>query len=124
MRNSYLFDSVLYYVCDSLVYLVLGKRSSVELHNRIVHRNTGLFTDKPSHLRRIIIFDRDLSPGLTESLLDKACWEGIDVSPLQKVCFYPVTLEVLHSVEYRALRCSPADKRNRSRLGPVQNRLL
>src|SRR5438094_752280 len=79
MRNSYLFDSVLYYVFDSLVYLVLGKRSSIEFHNRIVHRNTGLFTDKPSHLRRIIIFDRDLSPGLTESLLDQVCREGIDV---------------------------------------------
>src|SRR5437660_10785504 len=104
MRKSYLFDSVLYYVFDSLVYLVLGKRSPVELDNRIVHRNTGLFTDKPSHLGRVIVLDRDLSPGMTESLLDKVCREGIDVSHLQKGCFYPLTLEVLHCIAYRALR--------------------
>src|SRR3989442_15332565 len=104
MRYSNLFHSVLYYVFDALVDFVLGKWSSIELHNSVVHSYTSFFADQPCHLSRVIVFNRYFSPGRTENLLDEVSWERVDVSHLQKVCFYPVALEVFHSVEYSSLR--------------------
>src|SRR2546427_3710863 len=103
MRYSNLFHSVLYYVFDAFIDFVLGKWSSIELHNSVIHSNPGFFADLPRHLSRVIVFNCYFSPGRTEYLLDVVSWEGVDESHLKEVCFYSIALKLFHSVEYSSL---------------------
>src|SRR3989442_3663680 len=57
MRYSNLFHSVLYYVFDAFVDFVLGKWSSIELHNSVVNSYTSFSADYPCHLSRVIVFN-------------------------------------------------------------------
>src|SRR2546426_7201664 len=103
MRYSNLLDSVLYYVFDTFIDLVLGKWSTIELHNDVVHSDTGFFTDQTCHLCRIVIFYSDFSSCSPQYLLEEFVWERFDVWNRWKVGFYPIVFESFHSSENRAL---------------------
>src|SRR5207249_11331279 len=89
MRYSNLFDSVLYYLFDTLVDFVLGKRSSIKLHNIVVHCNTSFLTDQSCHLCRVIVFDRDFSPGWAECRWTKFVGKGLTYRTCRKFVSIP-----------------------------------
>src|SRR2546430_10564180 len=119
MAQCDLLGSISNSVLDALINLVLGEGSTVELDDLAVYGYPGSLADQTGHLSRIVVLNCDRASGTWENLLNEICRERIHISYLQEIRLDSISPEILHPVQDRALRRSPADQGNRCRRRPV-----